>query len=1512
MKSCDVINGSDVVYRHLGGYTYHIKFILYHQCVCKLGIMPKFTLSCNGNIIPIVPPRTSIRDITPICSSGQPPCTNGGGSGGRFGIEEHIFEDTIDFSASPYNAFLTGGCCEVYARVAQPWGLIGTTTSTTTYGGEAMMNLCNIGKKGNNSPTLSNIPITFICCNQTFSFNNGIYDNIDGDSLSFELTEPLSSTFGPVTWNAPLSKDIPLTPFCGKPGIVNCNPLPNAKPPRGFYFDKATGDMIVTPVDCNESGPVAIKINEYRKDSATRQWIHLGFTRRDIFVTVVRCPNNNPPQIIGKNPTPVCEGNKICFIIDTKDEMYLPNQTVPDTVNLSWNYGIPGATFSIIDPNAREKQAEFCWQTKIGDARDFAYQFTAIAKDDACPRPATTVRGFRVIVKPKAQSKRIYEVLDCGKLRFTSYPKDTVNFKGTYTYEWTIRDSTNAGVIYKKSFSKRDSFKFRRGGKYIITHQINNIPINCPTFYTDTVVIPPVLDVELAFGKDTFVCAGDSIKLKPMISYGYKPYKYHWESPLGVHNAKDTFPAFGIKPTFSTSIMLKVTDIHKCEDRDTIKVHYQPLPVVNIGPDKRICTYQSVTLDAQNDDTMRYYWQPDGDSTRLKTVNVAGKYFVKVIDHLACFKIDTMQLFVNDTVVAIAKPDREICILDTLKVKAQRRPKGFSRQFTWTDLNTGLMAASDSAFTIKITQQALRKYDLYLRVTQGGVICEDRDTLIITVNPLPTFKFAGLPPRCFTDGAINLTQKEVALAMPGNQPVRYFQKFKKPSWVTGGPIGSAPYIYDYPKFITNDKVPNTGLRDTICYDYRDAKGCYNTDCKPIRLNPNPDVKVNDGIFCQRAGKIDLDKLAVIPFNKVGGIQSWRCIEVPSTSGVDPDAIIEQDNSVIPAKYYMDPGVEGENQKTGDYFLEYCFKNPSTSCQRCDTTRVTVVRLPEIQFDPIPNQCINYPLLALDSFVVEKNSGRRFPAGTWQCVEYGNLRDMNNNLVKNAINNSVKNQKYFDPSTISPNGGQYLLKFTDVASGCPVTDSTIVNVNGLPKVDILNNDSICSSAGLLQLISNWPVNDPDGAWSGQFVTGDKFDPSLSPKTKQYEGSYRVFYSYTNPTTKCTNKDSHDIIIQSQPEVKIVSAKPYQQCENDVYTPEATKSWANSTTWSGAGDGTVVSPKSLATVYRYGIQDTVIGNVLLTITTDKEGICPQATDNTLLIFEPIPQFTMPIGPDACEPAVLDFTVNVSKPYNSPNLRYSWDFGQGQTMDLTTNGSPTGIKYDTANRNGYNVKITVHNQWGTQPNQVCSTPMDLPAYVGVWPQPKANFTSDPASYTTVAFPKFKFFNKTKAAFGPLSYYWNFGNPDPNDTTNTSIEENPIHLYPADTVKYYVLLKSEYTYYDRKEGISTTCWDTISQPREIRPDVTVFVPTAFSPEGTGPRKNNVFNAVVNGEKTFHIEVFNRWGELLWQSDNKYDTWDGKFKDSDCQQDVYVWVVKVTAYDGEKYEYEGTVSLLR
>jgi len=1483
--------GGDITYECISPGKYKLTVKVYRDCRGISFTNPLISVFCadGGNIsnsVNVNYTRTSIKDITPICLTGTGPC-NPQNTPSSEGIEEHTFEAIVDFNTSPFKAIKDAGCCEVKIKVEQQArnGAITNIVAGNFYT-DAMINICNIGTKCNTSPQLSIPPVAYLCCNQPFTYNNGVREVIDGDSLSYDLVNPLNANGSNETYQGNFSAQIPMTPFCPPtPGSINCRPLPNAKPPRGWYFDKETGDIVFTPTKCDEVGVVVIQVTEWRRDSATRKWLKIGYTKRDMQLIVKKCPDNNPPYFGIKNKYSVCEGSNICFTIIAKDDPFLPNQIVPDTVQLTWNFGIPGATFTIVDPKAREKEALFCWQTKIGDARPNAYSFTATAKDNNCSNPSQANKGYLVTVNPKARDTRKYDILNCGWLRFNATPFDTVNYnQKNYTYKYTIRDSTNSGVPYYFGFKKQDSLKFKRGGKYIIEHEISNPPYNCRTIYTDTVIIPPILDVELAFGKDTFMCDGDSLIIKPLISYGVPTYKYDWNiSPALPSVTVSPDNSIVLKRRVSSTIYLKLTDKNKCIDYDTIKVKLVPLPIVNIGPDQRICTYQSIMLDAGHNDTMMYEWNTT-NIYRTVPVNVAGKYSVKVSDSIyGCFSTDTMELFVNDTVIANANPDREICIFDTLKLKGSCSPKGYSKVVTWKD-NTGVIS-NDSVYTSKIMTSNPKQYEYYVKITQGGVTCEDKDTINVLVNLLPTFDYKGIPPRCYADGPINLTTNGIASAKSGDKTqtepiVRYFQN-KKPSWITGGPVKVNTFKYDYPSFITNAQVPKTGLRDSICYDYTDYKGCYNKECKLIRLNTNPVVDIINKTHCQQAGLLNLDNLVKLPSSKIGGIQTFKCIDGPRLD------VITQGNT-IPITYLFDPGTESETDRTGDYLIEYCFQDAITGCKTCDTSKVSVVKLPEILFESLPLLCINDSLLTLDSFALDVNTRQRFN-GEWKTIEYGNSR-----VPSDKITKSVVNKKYFNPN-YGP--GVFMVKLSDMSSGCLAEDSVELIVNGLPIIRFDNPDTLCSSNSPLTLNNTQPVGNV-GIWSGNGVVGRNFNPSISPKTKQYEGFYKVKFEYTNPNTGCYNFAFDSFKIQSQPEVLITTPKPYQQCEGNIFNLSSNKKWTSKTIWTSNGDGRFGDLSKLTTTYTHGLQDTINNNVLLTVATIKEGVCPIAKDDIQLIIEPYPQFDF-IGDPLiqCEPGVVNFTSVVRKPLS--NLKYNWDFGNGTT---STQSSPLNVKYDTANRNWYDVVLTITNDWG---NGQCVTKLPKLDYVKILPQPIANFYTEPNNFTTVSFPKFKFVNQTKIRWGDdsVKYLWNFDIKNPDDT---STKKSLLKIYSNDTATYITQLISSFTYQD------VTCIDSIIKVVIIGPNIIIFIPTAFSPEKTGPNTNNVFNAVVDNEKTFHIEVLNRWGEILWKSDNKYETWNGTYRNQNCQQDVYVWVVKVTDYDGKEYRYEGTVTLLR
>ena len=1490
--------GGDITYECISPGKYKLTVKVYRDCRGIPFNNPLMSAFCAdggsvSNSINLNYTRTAITDITPICLTGTGPC-NPQNTTSAEGIEEHTFEAVLDFNTAPFKALKDAGCCEIKIKVEQQArnGAI-TTINPGNFYTDAMINICNIGNKCNTSPQLSVPPVAYLCCNQPFTYNNGVREVIDGDSLSYDLVNPLNGNGSNETYQGSFSAQLPMTPFCPPtPGKINCRPLPNAKPPRGWYFDNETGDIVFTPTKCDEVGVVVIQVTEWRKDSATKKWLKIGYTRRDMQLIVKRCPDNNPPYFGINNKYSVCEGSKICFTILAKDDPFLPNQLVPDTVQLTWNFGIPGATFTIVDPKAREKEALFCWQTKIGDARPNVYSFTATAKDDNCSNPAQANKGYSVKVNPKARDTRKYEILNCGWLKFDAVPFDTVNYnQKNYKYKYTIRDSTNSGTPYYLGFSKQDSLKFKRGGKYIIEHEINNPPFNCRTIYTDTITIPPILDVELAFGKDTFMCDGDSLIIKPLVSYGVPAYKYDWIiSPALPSITVLPDNSINLKRRISSVIYLKLTDKNKCIDYDTIKVKLVPLPFVDLGPDQRICTYQEALIVASTEDTSVYEWTPSDIITWGRVVghvwaSVAGKYSVKVSDSIyGCFSTDTMQLFVNDTVKAIAKPNKEICIFDTLKLKGARLPKGYTKVVTWKD-NSGVVS-NDSLYSIKITTATPKQYEYHVKITQGGVTCENKDTINILVNLLPTFDFKGIPPRCYSDGPINLTTNGIATAKSGDKTqtepiVRYFQN-KKPSWITGGPVKVNTFKYDYPLFITNAQVPKTGLRDTICYDYTDYKGCYNKECKPIKLNTNPVVDIKDKVHCQKAGLLTLDNLAVLPSSKIGGIQTFRCIDGPLLNVIAPA-------NTLPVTYTFDPGLETEPDRTGKYTIEYCFADAITGCKTCDTSFITVIKLPEVQFNSLPLLCINDSLLTLDSFVIDRNTQQRLN-GNWSTIEYNYTRTPSDKISK-----SIVNKKYFNPS-YGP--GIFMVKISDVSSGCLVEDSVELTVNGLPLIRLNIPDTLCSSNTPILLVNEQPTGNV-GVWSGNSVLNREFDPAISPKTKQYEKYYKVRFDYTNPITGCSNFSTDSIIIQSQPEVQITIPKPYQQCEGIVFDLSSSKKWCNKIIWITNGDGKFNDSSKLTASYTHGLQDTITNNVILTIQTIKEGVCPEAIDDIPLIIEPYPQFNFIGSPlIQCEPGLVDFSSIIRKP--KFNTLYRWDFGNGDTSNLS---NPFNIRYDTANRQWYDVVLTIRNQWGS--SGACVTTLFKDNYIKILPQPKAAFLSEPNFFTTVAFPKFKFTNKTQIRWGldSVKYLWNFNNKDLDDT---STQINPIKIYPVDTTVYLVNLISSFTY----NGV--TCYDSVGALRKIGPDVIVFVPTVFSPEGTGPEANNKFRAVVSGEKTFHIEVFNRWGEILWKSDNKYEGWDGKYRGVNTQQDVYAWVVKVTAYDGKEYQYEGTITLVR
>jgi gliding motility-associated-like protein len=427
------IMGSDLSWTCVDNLTFLITLKLYRDCKgADLTNNASIEVKCaeNGRRMERLDlTRKSITDITPSCDQMASTCVNRSGEG----IEEHTFTQLLDFNKSIYQT----GCClfSLEFRMCCRNGAITTGSSGKQFFTESLINLCNIKQSiqqgCDNSPEFRNVPTAYLCCNQLFTYNNGTFD-ADGDSLVFSLTPPLRGSgidahfdppFHPQTW--------PMTAYCPS-GVGPC-PCRYDQTQSGFCFNERTGDITFIPVDCQEVGILAIKAEQYRLHQNGIDWLHIGTVRRDMQFKITPCSNKQPPTLFDAPMLSVCEGARACFTIRAEDKGFTdPSGTfiLPDSIQLSWNNTLRGATFQVGPHFTEEKygqqiavrEAEICWQTEEGDARNHAYHFSVTASDNTCPFKRLSSKGYPIKVSPINQCFDLKPMDVCYEAHYSDQP----------------------------------------------------------------------------------------------------------------------------------------------------------------------------------------------------------------------------------------------------------------------------------------------------------------------------------------------------------------------------------------------------------------------------------------------------------------------------------------------------------------------------------------------------------------------------------------------------------------------------------------------------------------------------------------------------------------------------------------------------------------------------------------------------------------------------------------------------------------------------------------------------------------------------------------------------------------------------------------------------------------------------------------------------------------------------------------------------------------------------------
>jgi gliding motility-associated-like protein len=121
-----------------------------------------------------------------------------------------------------------------------------------------------------------------------------------------------------------------------------------------------------------------------------------------------------------------------------------------------------------------------------------------------------------------------------------------------------------------------------------------------------------------------------------------------------------------------------------------------------------------------------------------------------------------------------------------------------------------------------------------------------------------------------------------------------------------------------------------------------------------------------------------------------------------------------------------------------------------------------------------------------------------------------------------------------------------------------------------------------------------------------------------------------------------------------------------------------------------------------------------------------------------------------------------------------------------------------------------------------------------------------------------------------------------------------------------YYINAKqkddSESTNFFNAESKSNTI--TLYQPP------IVYTPNAFTANGDG--LNDTYQWVPVFVKEFKIQIYDRYGERIFETNNKNEAWDGKYKNAPCQEAVYFYILRYTGWDGSDESQSGNFTLLR
>lgn len=475
--------------------------------------------------------------------------------------------------------------------------------------------------------------------------------------------------------------------------------------------------------------------------------------------------------------------------------------------------------------------------------------------------------------------------------------------------------------------------------------------------------------------------------------------------------------------------------------------------------------------------------------------------------------------------------------------------------------------------------------------------------------------------------------------------------------------------------------------------------------------------------------------------------------------------------------------------------------------------------------------------------------------------------LNVSICSNQLPFSWNGQNYNSPGT-------YTATFTST-SGCDSIATLNLAVNNV--ITSVVNTTICSS----QLPYNWNgqnYNAP-GTYTSTFTSISGCDSivtlnlavnnvittivntTICSSQLPYNWSGQNYNSpgtYTATFTSASGCDSIVILnleVSQSPELPSVSS-PVNLCQFQTAQPLSVTATGDLIWYTSASGGIGSSTAPVPSTTTIGITNFYVSQSI--------GGCesPRATI-TVNIFEAIS-----LGPDKTITICNGESTNLTRIYNTAGSTANWFLNQVPVTDPTT------------------VSITGRYQLIATNSSGCADT----AFVNLVVQP-AVIAFAGKDDSTESFVPYHL-----SGSGGLQYEWS---PGPPLLNNANIP-NPVAILTTTTTFYLTV----------KDAIGCKGYDTVTI-KIFKGTDNIYVPSAFTPNGDG--LNDIFRPLGTAiERLDYFRIYNRYGELIFETNNLSKGWDGTYKGKDQKTDNYIWTLKAVDRKKITREMKGNVILIR